>query len=222
VQAGGRAACRPRRAQQRAEELPLRPGEAADGPGIAPVEGFDQRRRTRGLETEPRDHRRHQGRKIEIDGKLADAQRRNRLGGEQDHLDIGLSRCRADELDAGLAELALGPEVGALHPQHLAGIGETQGPGLAPQPRGGDARDLERHIGAQCHHALGDRVHQPEAELRHSGTGTAQQALLELHQRRLYPLIAMAGEDAHELLHHRRLMGGFGRQHILQSGRQQR
>ena len=131
-------------------------------------------------------------------------------------------RRRADQLDPGLAELALGPEVGALHPQHLAGIGETQGPRLAPQPRGGDARDLERHVGAQRHHALGDRVHQPEAQLRHGRAGTAQQALLELHQRRLHPLIAMAGENAHEPLDHRRLMGGLGRQHILQSGRQQR
>ena len=126
LQGRERAARRPRRAQQRAEELAVGPGEAGDGPGIAPVERLDQRGRARALEAEPGDHRRHQGGKIEIDGQLADAERRNRLGGEQDHLHIGLSRSRADELDAGLAELALGPEVGALHPQHLAGIGETQ------------------------------------------------------------------------------------------------
>ena len=52
--------------------------------------------------------------------------------------------------------------------------------------------------------------------------GGRQQALLELDQRRLDPLIAVAGEDGHQPLHHRRLMGGFGRQHIVQSGGQQR
>ena len=62
----------------------------------------------------------------------------------------------------------------------------------------GDPRHLRRGVGTQAHHALTDRVHQAERLLCDRGAGTGQQTVLEFQQRRLDPLIAVAGEHLHE------------------------
>ena len=108
-----------------------------------------------------------------------------RLGGDQRHLGIGRGGGAADQLDAGLGKLAFRGELGAAHPQHLAGIAEPQRAGCRAEPGGGDAGDLRGGVGAQAHHALADRVHQPEGLLGHGGAGAGEQAVLEFQQRRL-------------------------------------
>ena len=108
------------------------------------------------------DHGRHQGRQGEVERQPATPSAASASAASSDHLGIGRRAGGADQLGADLAELALGPELGALDAQHLAGIGQAQRPRRA-QAGGGDARDLRRHVGAQPHHALRDRVHQPEA-----------------------------------------------------------
>ena len=89
------------------------------------------------------------------------------------------------------------------------------------QPRGGDPRHLRRGVGAQTHHALAVRVHQPERLLGHRGAGAGQQAVLEFQQRRLDALVAVRGEHIHQRLDRRGLGLGIGRQQVAQAGGQQ-
>ena len=148
--------------------------------------------------------------------------RRQRLRADQHDLGIGGGIVAADQLDAGLGDLPVRRKLAAAHAQALPGIGQPQRPRRMRQARGGDARHLRRGVGAQAHHALAFRVHQPERLLGHRRAGAGQQAVLELQQRRLHPLIAVRGEHLHERLDRRRLGLGIGRQQVAQPGRQQR
>src|SRR3546814_2693859 len=96
--------------------------------------------------------------------------------------------------EAGLGKLALWPELAAAHLQHLAAVAEAQRPRRLLQPRGGDARDLRRHVGAQAHHALAHRVHQAESLARHRRAGAGQQRLLksEEHTSELQSLMRIS------------------------------
>jgi hypothetical protein len=51
-----------------------------------------------------------------------DADRGQRLHRHRRDLGIRIRRVHADQLDARLRQLPRGGELGALHPQHLAGI----------------------------------------------------------------------------------------------------
>jgi hypothetical protein len=128
-----------------------------------------------------------------------------------------LRLARADQLDAGLAELPLAAQLTAPHAQHLAAVAEPERTGRAPEAGRGDARHLGRDVGPQPHHALADRVHESEGLLRHRGARAGHQGLLELEQRRLDPLVALAGETGEQPLDHARLVGGLGRQDVLQA-----
>ena len=160
-------------------------------------------------------------RQVEVDREIGHAELAQRLGREQHGLGIGGRARRADQLDARLAELPLGPRLAALHPQDLAGIGQPQRPGRVLQARGRDARDLRRHVGAQAHHALRHRVHQPEGLAGDIGAGGLQEPVLELDQRRLDPLVAARGEGGDQALDRRRLEARIGRQEIAQALRQE-
>ena len=144
-----------------------------------------------------------------------------RFAGDRDRLDIGGRSRGADQLGADLAELALGPDLRAFDPQHLAGIAEPQRPRRVAKPGGGDARDLRGHVGAHADHAVRDRVHHAEGRCRHRRAGAREQGLLELDERRLDPLIAMRGQHRHQLRTTLRLGFGLGRQQVVHAGRQQ-
>ena len=140
---------------------------------------------------------------------------------DQDDLGVGLGAVMADQLDAGLGDLALGGDLAALHAQALAGIGQAQRAGNVAEAGGGDAGDLGRHVGADAHHAPGVGVHQAEGLVGHGGAGAEQQGVLELQQRRLDALVAVGGEGTHQRLDRRRLGLGVGRQQVAQPGGQQ-
>ena len=113
-----------------------------------------------------------------------------------------------------LADLPLRAHLLALHPQHLAGIGKANRPRRVGEPAGGDPADLGRDIGPEAHHPLRNRVHQAESVRRHGLAGAGEQAVLELDQRRLDPLIAPGGEGRHQPLDDRRLEAGLRRQAV--------
>ena len=150
------------------------------------------------MRIEPRlgKQRRHQGRRVEIDGETAfEPEPVERVGGQQDDLGIaGGAGADTDELEADLAELALGAQLAAAHAQDLAGVAQAQRPGAAREPRGRNPRDLRREIAAHGHHAVRGRVHQAEGLVGEPGAGAAQHALLEFDERRLDPLVALRRE----------------------------
>jgi hypothetical protein len=66
------------------------------------------------------------------------------------------------------------------------------------------------------------RIHQAEGLLGDGGAGAREQALLELDERRLDPLIAMGGEAIHHRLDRAGLDLGIGGQKVPQAGGQKR
>ena len=185
------------------------------------VERGAQRRRALAGDAVGLGDRRHQGRQGDVDRQIRHADRGQRLAGDRDRLDIGGRSRRADQLGADLAELALGPDLGAFDPQHLAGIAEAQRPRRVAEPGRGDARDLRRHVGAHADHAVRGRVHHAKGGGRHRRAGAGEQRLLEFDERRLDPLVAMRGQRRHQLRHDLRLDLRLGRQQIVHAGRQQ-
>ena len=196
-------------------------GDLGNRGRVLAVERLAQRRQPRASDVQTRGQGVHQGRQVEIDGEPPDSDRGQRLRGEHDRLGVGPRRSRADQLRADLGELALGPKLAALDPKHLAAVAQPQRPRRLAQPGRRDASHLGRHVGAQSHHALADRVHEPEGLLRHGGAGAGQDCFLEFEQRRLDPFVAAAGEAGDQPLDHRGLLGGLGRQDILETGGQQ-
>ena len=183
---------------------------------LAEVRAPGERQAARGAE------RRRQRRHGEVDRGPGDAGLGQGFGGEHDQLGVRAPVIGAHELHADLGELAFGAQLGAGDPQHFAGIAEPQRPRRLLQPRGGDARDLRGDVGPEAHHALGQRVHQAEGLGGHRRAGPAQQAVLELDQRRLDALIAVGREMPHQPLDDLGLVFGMGRQNVAQPGGQQR
>ena len=127
----------------------------------------------------------------------------------------------ADEFEADLAKLSLGPQLAAPHAEDFAGVAQAKWPGASREPRGRDARDLRREVAAQGHHAVRGRVHQAEGLVGEPGAGAAQHAVLEFDERRLDPLVALRGEAGEQLFGERGLGARLGRQQVAQAGRQQ-
>ena len=164
---------------------------------------------------------RHQPWNGQVDADAGQADHRQGLDGGQNDLGIGLGRVMADQLDPGLGDLALRLQLRAAHPQALAGIGQPQRARRAGQPRGRQPRDLRGGVGAQAHHALAVRVHQPEGLLGRRGAGARKQAVLEFQQRRFDPLIPVRREAIHDGFDGACLQLRLGRQNIAQAGGQQ-
>jgi hypothetical protein len=135
-----------------------------------------------------------QARQRHVERHVADAGVDQRLGGDEGHLRIGLGRGAADQLDAGLGELALRRELAAAHAQHLAGVAEPQRPGRGAEPGGGDARNLRRGVARSpiMRWLTGSISRKVWSETGRAGAG--QQPLLELQQRRLHALVAVAAK----------------------------
>ena len=85
----------------------------------------------------------------------------------------------------------------------------------------GDARHLHGHVGPHAHHALRDRIHQPEGLRAQRGAGPAQQRFLELDQRRLDALVTEGGEALDGDADRAGLARRVGRQQVGQPGRQE-
>ena len=98
--------------------------------GVLAVERGDDRRRIGDTGFAQVAHR--QRRRIEIDHQLRDTELQQRFGRQQHGLGIGGGAGDADQLDAGLADLALGAHLLALHAQHLPRIRKAQRPGAHP------------------------------------------------------------------------------------------
>ena len=165
--------------------------------------------------------RRHQARQSDVDRQLRHADRGQRLAGNRDRLDVGVRARRPDELGPDLADLALGPDLGAGNPQHLPGIAEAQRPRCVAKPRRGDPRDLRRHVGAHADHPVRGRVHHAKGGGRHRRPGSGEQCVFEFDERRLDSLVAMCGQCRHQLRHDLRFDLRLGRQKIVHAGGQQ-
>ncbi len=188
---------------------------------ILVVERSAQRRRARSGNAIGLGDRRHQGRQSDVDRQLGHADCGQRLAGDRYRLDIGGRSRRPDQLGADLADLALGPDLGAGDPQHLSGIAEAQRPRRVAEPRRGNPRDLRRHVGAHPDHPVRGRVHHAKGGGRHRRPGAGEQRVFEFDERRLDPLVAMCGQCRHQLRHDLRLDLRLGRQKIVHAGRQQ-
>ncbi len=234
----GTAAARPRRQVEPVERRPGRGRDARRGDQLGQqasrlarqsgdrrrilvVERGAQRRFALAAKAISLDNRRNEGRQGQIDRQMRHPDRLQGLARDRDRLDIGGRPLGADQLGAGLADLALGPHLRAFDPQYLAGIAEPQRPRHVRHPSGGDAGDLRRHVGAHPDHPVRDRVHQPEGVACRRGAGARQQRFLELDERRLDLLIAMRGQDAHQPPSHLGLDLRIGRQQIVEPGGQQ-
>ena len=71
------------------------------------------------------------------------------LHGHRDHLGVSLRLLEPDELDAGLVELAVAPDLRLVVAEDVREVGEADRPRLVPEPGGDDARDLGRDVRAQ-------------------------------------------------------------------------
>ena len=111
-----------------------------------------------------------QGRQVEIDGQLRHADRGKRVDGEEDRFGVSLGGIDADQLGADLRELPLGLQRRDAHADHVAAIGEAQGPWLMLEAGDGDTRDLDGHVRPHPHHALRNGIHQPEGLAGDRGT----------------------------------------------------
>ena len=210
----------PQQAHQQVRHLAAGP---LDRRRILAVERVAERAGAFGVEARLGNERGDQGGRVEIDRKAPlDPERAERIGRQQDDLGIaGGAGADADELEAHLAELALGPELAAPHPQDFAGIAEAERPRAPRKPRGRDARDLRREVAAHGHHAVRRRVHQAERLIGEPGACAAQHAVLELHERRLDPLVAVRPEARQQGFGERGLGARLGRQQVAQTGGQQ-
>ena len=74
---------------------------------------------------------------------------------------------------------------------------------------------------AHGHHAVRRRVHQAERLIGEPGACAAQHAVLELHERRLDPLVAVGPEARQQGFGERGLGTRLGRQQVAQTGGQQ-
>ena len=205
----------PARLEQGGEQPGGAVAERRDLARVLAVERRAHPRRFRVGKTERAGDCRHHRRNVEIDREALDAGRGQRLVGERDHLGIGARTVGTDQLDARLPHLALGAQLRAGHLQHLARVAQAQRARLVGEAGRGDTRDLQRHVGTHAEHGVADRVHQPEGLLGHGGAGTGEQALLELHQRRLDLLIARRPERAQQTVDGRRLERRVGRENVV-------
>ncbi len=108
-----------------------------------------------------------------------------------------------------------------MHPQHLPRIRQSQRARVHLHAGGGDTGDLQRHIRANAHHAVGHRVHHAKHFGRKRRPGTFQKMFLEFDERRFDLLIAIAREHLHEGTVNAGLPRRGGRQHVSETGRQQ-
>ena len=108
----------------------------------------------------------------------------------------------------------------AANAQALPGIGQAQRPRRAGQARGRQPRDLRRGVGAQAHHALAVRVHEPKCLLGGGSTGAGKQAVLEFEQGCCDALIAVRGEAIHDRSDGTGFQLCLRRQNVAQAGGQ--
>ena len=174
------------------------PAHGANGRGVLAVERVAQPGRGGVIEAEFRGNRPNQCRQTEIDREVFDADVRQCLDSHENDFGVGVGRRGADEFDADLAKLALGPQLGAFDPQDLAGVAQPQRARSITKPGRGNARHLRGQIRAQGHHALRNWVHQAEGACRHGRPVAGQQAFLEFDEGRLDPLEAMRCKRRHE------------------------
>ncbi len=222
VEGGERGRRRTGGGEQPPQEFSGLPGGLRDRGGILAVERRAQRRCSLAVDAESRGHRRDQGRQRDVDRQMRHAEGGQRCACDCDRFDIGGRPRGADQLGADLADLALGADLRAFDPQHLAGIAQAQRPRCVAEPGRGDTRDLRGHVGAHPDHAVRPGVHRAKGGGGHRRPRARQQRVLEFDQRRLDPLVAMRGQDRHQPRNDLRLDLGFGRQQIVHADGQQR
>ena len=105
-----------------------------------------------------------------VDLEALEAERAQALHRHGDDLDLGLGLVEPDQLDARLVELAVVRELGLVVAEDVGDVAQAQRLGLVAQPRGHDARDLGRDVGAQGEHAAGLAIDELEHVLLHGGS----------------------------------------------------
>ena len=170
-----------------------------------------------GAGQQDRDH----PRRGQIDGKSGHADGAQGFHRQQHRLRIGSHAVAAKQLRADLHQLALRIELIGRNTQHLARIAKPQGTRFLLQAGCRDAGDLHGHVRAHAHHLLRDRVHQTEGTVAHGSARPGEERGLELHQRRLHPVVAMRGTAGQQGFDNGRFMRRIKRQHVTQPRRQQ-
>ena len=165
--------------------------------------------------------RRREPRQGQVEAHAGQAECGQRLRPDQHHLGIRGQAVAADQLDPGLRNLPVRRDLAALHAQALPGVAQPQRARGGAQPGGRDTGNLRRDVGAEPHHAMGVRIHHAEDLVRRGPAQFGEQTVLELHQRRLDPLVAMRGERGHHTLDGGGLRLRIRRQHVPQTSGQQ-
>ena len=106
--------------KQRLQQLASCPCDRSDASSVLVVECRTQRRGARAADIVCLGNCRHQCRQCDVDREMRHAEPSYRLAGHRYRLDIGGRAFRTDQLAADLADLPLGPDLGAFDPQHLA------------------------------------------------------------------------------------------------------
>ncbi len=224
LEGGERALPRPRRVEQRGQQgAEARLGRAlGDGRRVLAVERALEPFAGRGGHAGLLQQRRGEARQGHVEDERAHAHRRQRLGRDQRNLRVRLRGGAAHQLDPGLGKLPRGRPLAAPHPQHLPRVAQPQGAGLPAEAGRRDARDLRRGVGAQPHHALAHRVHEAKGLLGDGRARAGEQPLLELEERRLHALVAVAREGLHHRLDQRGLALRLGGEEVHEAGGEQR
>jgi hypothetical protein len=152
-----------------------------------------------------------------IDADTAHARGLQRLDGHRQDLADGGDAVAADQLRAGLAQLAFGPELGGAQLQDRAAISQPERTRAVAHSGGGDAADLRGDVRAQRQRALGNRIDEPHQLLRAGGLEPRHQLFLELGQRRADPFVAVRADGDDHPVHQARRCFGVRRQPVAQS-----
>src|SRR5262249_1237591 len=134
----------------------------------------------------------------DVELEATEAERAQALHGHGQDLDLGLRLVEADQLHAGLVELAAVGELRLVVAEDVGHVGQPQRLRLVAQAGGHDARDLGRDVGAQHEHAARFAVHEGEGVALHGLVGGDGQHVEELERRRDDLAIAPAAEDVEQ------------------------
>ena len=133
-----------------------------------------------------------------VELEAPEIERPQALHGHRQDLHLGFGLVEADQLHAGLIELAIVRELRLVVTEDVGDVRQTQRLRLVAQSGGHDARDLRRDVGAQHEHAPGLAVHEGEGVALHGLIGGHRQHVEELEGRRDDLPIAPAAKDLEE------------------------
>ena len=175
-----------------------------------------------GIQTQIVKYRRHDCWQAQVRRQIFGTDCMQGICGNGDNFGIRLCLIRPIYFTTRLGHLAFRAQLRSAHAQHWPGITQAQRAGGLDQAGCGDACDLNRHIGAHPHHALGYRVHQAECMGGRGRSSAIQQAVFKFHQGRVDPTIGGCPKAINQTAHNRRLACCLWGQNIAQAIGKQR